>query len=129
MKLNSISSKQNNFIGTDEDGMGRLRDQLAQLDQKKLHKLKEDQAKAQSVKVIVKGQATKKEKIVGVNDKKQCKEVLKGLFNKNSSNDLFQDILINGKPIYEPHPIQKRIKNKIERGQLERKLRRLILIS
>ena len=50
-----------------------------------MQKLKEDQAKAQSVKVIVKGENTKKEKIVGQYDKKQCKEVLKGLFNKNSS--------------------------------------------
>lgn len=35
------------------------------LEQKKLQKLKEDQAKAQSVMVFVKGENTKKEKIVG----------------------------------------------------------------
>ena len=55
--------------------------------------------------------------------------MLKSIFNKNSCVDLFQNLVIEGRRMYEPQPTLIRIKNKIERSQVERRLNRLILIS
>lgn len=78
----------------------------------------------------MKGSAVRKEKVIGeVKDKKKSQDILKVLFNKNSSVDLFQDITFHGKPMYEQQPILMRVKNKVTRNQIDRQLRKLILIS
>lgn len=52
----------------DNQALERLRVQLELLEQQKLQQMKEEKAKTQSVKVIVKGSGTKKEKKVGQNE-------------------------------------------------------------
>lgn len=94
--------------------------QLEKLEARKNQQEKQEKDNKESIKVIVKGSVTKKEKTVGMKEenREKCKEVLKSLFNKNSSADLFQNVVIKGKHLYEPHPTQRRLKNKIERSQL-----------
>jgi hypothetical protein len=68
-------------------------------------------------------------KVVRQEDDKYIKEELKILFNNNTSHELFKDILVRGKPMYEPQTLNYHIKSKIIRGKLLNQLLRLTLMS